>query len=373
MTLSIVIAPDSFKGSLTAPEAAQAMADGVRRVFPEADIRRLPLADGGEGTLDAVLAARGGERQSAVVTGAHGQPLEAAWGLLPDGTAVVEAARVVGLTLPGVAQVPVARRTTAGLGELLRQGLDRGLRRFWIGLGGSATNDGGAGLLAALGVCFMDTFGRPLEPTLEGLESLREADFSALDPRLRECEILLLSDVDNVLCGPRGATAVFGPQKGVAPDQVDMFDERLARLAEEGDYREGLQISLFPGSGAAGGLGYAFLLLGAEQGSGAEQVADLLGLDAALAGARWAITGEGRSDAQTLSGKAPLAVARRAKAAGVPVTLLSGDIDPAAREALAAWFGDCRSLVPGVAAEEAVARAAELLADAAEEAAREMK
>lgn len=373
MPPSLVIAPDSFKGSLTALEAAQAMAAGVRRVFPEADIRLLPMADGGEGTLDAVLAARGGERRHATVTGAHGQPLEADWGLLPDGTAVLEVARVVGLTLPGVAQVPVAKRTTVGLGELLRHGLDQGLRRFWVGLGGSATNDGGAGLLGALGVRFADAFDRSLAPTLDGLETLREADFSGLDPRLRECEIRLLSDVDNVLCGPAGATAVFGPQKGVAPDQVEDYDLRLARLAQAGDTREGLKVSLFPGSGAAGGLGYAFLLLGAEYASGAEQVADLLGLDAALAGARWAITGEGRSDAQTLSGKAPLAVARRAKAAGVPVTLLSGDIAPAAREALDAWFDDCRSLVPGVAAAEAMARAAELLADAAEEAAREMK
>lgn len=374
MALRIVIAPDSFKGSLSALEAAQSMAEGVRRVFPAAETRLLPLADGGEGTLDAVLAARGGERHSVLVTGGHGRALAAAWGQLPDGTAVLEAAQVVGLTLPGMTEVPVARRTTTGLGELLRHVLDRGLRRFWIGLGGSATNDGGVGLLAALGARFFDGANRPLGPTPADLEFLGEADFSSLDPRLKECEILLLSDVDNVLCGPRGATAVFGPQKGVKSEEVAVFDQRLRQLAELADDWKGRRFSLLPGSGAAGGLGYAFLLLGGEYRSGAEEMADLLGLDAALARADWAFTGEGRSDAQTLSGKAPLALARRAKAAGVPATLISGTVDPAARNALSAWFGDCLSLeAGGISTTEAMVRAKGLLADAAEGAARTIR
>lgn len=371
MALRIVIAPDSFKGSLSALEAARAMAAGVRRVLSDAEIRLLPMADGGEGTLDAVLAACGGERRSVTVTGGHGLPVEAAWGLLPDGTAVLEAAQVVGFTLPGMGEVPVARRTTAGLGELLCHGLDCGLRRFRIGLGGSATNDGGTGLLMAFGARFLDGAGRPLAPTLESLDFLDGADFSALDPRLKECEILLLSDVDNALCGPRGATAVFGPQKGVKPEEVAVFDQRLLRLAEVADEWKGLRLSLLPGSGAAGGLGYAFLLLGADYVSGAEEVAHLLGLDAALAQADWALTGEGRSDAQTLSGKAPLAVARRAKAAGVPVTLVSGAVAPEARGALSAWFYACLSLASDdVSVPAAMADAAALLADAAETAAK---
>lgn len=371
MALRVVIAPDSFKGSLTAAEAAQAMAEGVRRVFPAAEIRLLPVADGGEGTLDAVLDAFGGERRTLRVMGGHGRSLETAWGLLPDGTAVLEVAQVVGLTLPGMAEVPVARRTTAGVGELLRLGLDQGLRRFWVGLGGSATNDGGVGLLGALGARFLDVSGRSLEPTLEGLAFLEKVDFSPLDSRLWECEILLLSDVDNPLCGSRGATMVFGPQKGVAPEEAALFDRYLAQLAEEGDGWKGRRLSLLPCSGAAGGLGYAFLLLGAQCRSGAEQLCGLLGLDAALAQADRVLTGEGRTDVQTLSGKAPLAVARQAKAAGVAVTLLSGDIDSAARQALSAWFDDCLFLTDGgVSPAQAMAEAKNLLAAAAEGAAR---
>ncbi len=372
--MRIVVSPDSFKGSLTAVAAAEAIAAGVARVFPAAEIRLLPLADGGEGTLEAVLAARQGEWRQAAVTGGHGKPLEAAWGLLADGTAIVETAQVVGLTLPGMAAVPVARRTTAGLGELLRHCLDLGVRRFWVGLGGSATNDGGVGMLAALGVRFADGAGGRLEPVLENLDRLGGADFSTLDARLRECGILLLSDVDSPLLGPAGATAVFGPQKGVRPDEVARYDRCLGHLAQIGDAWAGRAASLLPGSGAAGGLGYAFQLLGGKFRRGAAELGRLLGVDAALSGADWAITGEGRSDSQTLHGKAPLAVAEMARAAGVPVTLLSGQIAPEADPSLADWFGDRLALVSGgVAVEQAMTKTAERLADLAERAARRKK
>lgn len=372
--MKVVIAPDSFKGSLSALEAAQAMALGVRRVWPAADIRLLPMADGGEGTLDAVLAAAGGSRLQAAVTGAHGGPVTAGYGLLEDSTAVIEVAQVVGITLPGVREVPVAERTTWGLGELLHHCLDRGVRRFWVGLGGSAGNDAGAGMLAALGARFFAGSGAVIAPTLSGLAEFETADFSGLDPRLSSCEIILLSDVNNPLCGEQGATAVFGVQKGVLPAEIARFDERLRRFGAACDRWLGSPLSERPGTGAAGGLGYALQLLGGRYGSGAETLCGLLGLDGALAGAGWAITGEGGSDAQTLQGKAPFVVAQHARRLGVPVTLISGGIAEDAKPRLAEHFDGCFALAgKGVGAERAMREAASLLADRAEVAAKSKK
>lgn len=370
----VVIAPDSFKGSLSALAAAQAMERGIRRVWPEADIRLRPMADGGEGTLDAVLAAIDGQRLVAEVSGAHGRPLQADYALPADGTALIEVAQVVGLTLPGVREVAVAERSTRGIGELIRQCLDRGVRRLWIGLGGSATNDGGVGMLAELGARFLDRDGGPIEATLRGLANFHHIDFSGLDSRLVDCEIHLLTDVGNPLCGEQGATAVFGPQKGVLPGEVVRFDARLALFAAAGDRWFGRLLSTQPGTGAAGGLGYALQLLGGQYASGAEAVCRLLGLDAALKDADWAITGEGRSDCQTLQGKAPFVVARHARQFHVPVTLLSGDIEADALPALSAHFDGCFALVgEGVETERAMREAALLLADCAETAARTKK
>lgn len=367
----VVIAPDSFKGSLSALQAAQAMAQGVRRVWPTAGIRLLPMADGGEGTLDAVLAATGGHRLQATVTGAHGMPVTADYGQLDDGALVIEVAQVVGITLPGVCEVPVAERTTWGIGELMRHCLDRGARRFWIGLGGSASNDGGVGMLAALGARFLDGCGVVIAPTLSGLAEFESADFSGLDPRLRSCEIILLSDVSNPLCGERGATAVFGLQKGVLPAEIGLFDERMHRLGAACDRWFKRDLSGQPGTGAAGGLGYALQLMGGRYGSGAETFCELLGLDDALAGADWAITGEGGSDAQTLQGKAPFVVAQHARRSGVPVTLISGNIEAGARARLSDYFDGCFSLVSEeVSVHQAIRTAADLLVDRTEFAAR---
>lgn len=368
----IVLAPDAFKGCLTAAEATAALACGVRRVWPAADIRACPMADGGEGTLEAVLAATGGTRHSTRVSGAEGHPLQADYGIVRDsGTAcaVLETAKVAGFAQAG--DTPVARRHTAGLGELLREVLDQGVRRCFIGLGGSSTNDGGAGLLAALGVRLLDAAGQALPPTPEGLSRLHQLDFSVLEPRLRDCQIILLSDVDNPLCGAEGASAVFGPQKGVLPEQIADFDARLRHLAKLGDAWAGHAFSQHPGAGAAGGLGYALLLLGADMRSGAEAIAQLNGLDAALAGADWAITGEGRSDLQTLRGKAPQVVAAHARRAGVPVSLVSGAIAPDALPTLSAAFDGCFSSAPGPGPlAEALARAPAHLSDRAEQLAR---
>jgi glycerate 2-kinase len=366
----IVVAPDSFKGSLLAADVAAAIATGVRRALPEAELRLRPMADGGEGTLDAVLAS-GGERRTAHVRGAAGAPVRAAYGLIANNTAVIESAQVVGLTDAEATAHPVEARSTRGLGELILMLLDAGAKSFLVGLGGSSTNDGGAGLLAALGLRLQDANGRPIEATPAGLAALSRLDASALDPRLALARITILSDVDNPLCGERGATAIFGRQKGVGAESVDAIDARLARFATLAEAAVGRRAKERPGAGAAGGLGFALLLLGGELRSGAEVVAELLGLDAALDGADWLITGEGRSERQTLLGKTPLVVARHAAARGVPATLVSGSIDRAALPELSRHFAGCHSITFGPTTLEAcIADAAGLLADRAEQLAR---
>ncbi len=366
----VVIAPNSFKGSMSATEAAAAIAAGVRRVWHDAALRLCPMADGGEGTLDAVLSA-GGERRSARVSGAAGAPVDAAYGQIANDTAIIESAQVVGLTDQGATAHPVERRSTRGLGELIRILLDAGVRRFVAGLGGSSTNDGGAGLLSALGLALLDAKGHSVEPTPAGLEALSRIDASAFDARLAGTRITILSDVDNPLCGKRGATAIFGPQKGVRPESVPTIDARLEHFAKLSEAAVGRSAKDLPGAGAAGGLGFALLLAGGELRSGAEVVADLLGLDAALEGADWLITGEGRTDRQTLLGKAPLVAAQHATAHGVPATLISGAIERSDLAELSRVFAGCESIVFGPTTLEAcVTDAAALLADRAEQLAR---
>jgi glycerate kinase len=365
-----VIAPDSFKGSVSAAQAAVAIAAGLRRVWSDADLRIVPLADGGEGTLDAVLSA-GGERRTARVSGAAGAPVDAAYGVIAADTAVIECAQIVGLTDAGGLAQPVERRSTRGVGELLQQLLSAGMRRVMVGLGGSSTNDGGAGLLAGLGLLLVAADGRVVEPTPAGLAALERVDASGLDPGLAHARITIMSDVNNPLCGERGATAIFGPQKGVRPERVAEIDARLGHFAALAEAALGRRAQDRPGAGAAGGLGFALLLLGGELRSGAEVVADLLGLDAALAGADWLITGEGRSDRQTLLGKTPWVAARRAALMGVPATLVSGGIDRGALPELSRHFAGCHSITFGPATLEAcLADAAGLLADRVEQLAR---
>ena len=373
--MNIVIAPDSFKGSLTALEAAQAMAAGVRRVFPEGNLRLVPLADGGEGTLDALLYSVGGERRTASVSGADGRPVSAAWGVLSSGPrreAVIESAQVVGFAQAG--QSRVAHRSSRGVGELLRLVLEAGFARILVGLGGTSTNDGGAGFLAALGVRLLDYAGQPVDPTPEGLGRLGRVDFSNLDARLADAHLIALTDVDNPLTGPQGATAVFGPQKGVEAHQVAEFDARLAHFAALCDAWAGRAVSRLPGAGAAGGLGYALLLIGAQRMPGARLVCERVGLADAVRKADWVLTGEGRSDAQTLHGKLPLEVARIARLHGVPVTLVSGRIEADARDLLARQFDGCFEAAPEpMPLATALKEAAQLLAQAAEAAAQRRK
>jgi glycerate 2-kinase len=377
--MKIVLAPDSFKGSLTSDEVCAAIETGLRRVLPSAEIVHRPMADGGEGTLDAVLSAsKESRRKQALVRNAAGHSAEAAYALIRHGiyeAAVIEVAQIVGITDSSNMAVPVNARSSYGVGELLRLLIDEGIRHFFIGLGGTCTNDGGAGLLSALGVKFVSSTRKPIAPTPEGLATLISVDVTALDPRLADCAITLLSDVNNPLCGAMGATAIFGPQKGVAASEVSRVDAVIENYATRLEAALQRSAKDQPGAGAAGGLGYALQLVGAKFASGAETVAELIVLKDACAGADWMITGEGRSDAQTLLGKTPFAAAQIARKHGakhLQATLLSGGIDPAALATLNDVFnGGCFSLVPGpISLDQAVIRGAEFLSNTAEQLAR---
>ena len=382
--MKIILAPDSFKGSLSADGVCAALELGLRRVFPsatDAEIIKRPMADGGEGTLDAIVAAlagTGARRKQALVRNAAGQSAEAGYALIRSGiyeAAVIEVAQIVGIEDAHNLAVPVGERSTYGVGELVRLLLAEGIRHFFIGLGGTSTNDGGAGLLAALGVKFTGTFRREIEPTPNGLAKLISVDVTALDPRLAECEITLLSDVNNGLIGERGATAIFGPQKGVAAADVARIDSVIEAYAERLEAALQRSAKDKPGAGAAGGLGYALQLVGAKFESGAQTVARLIGLAEACKGADWIITGEGRSDAQTLLGKTPFAAAKIARERGnktLKATLISGGVDGTALAELNSVFnGGCFSIVPGpMTLDQAVIRAPELIANAAEQIAR---
>ena len=325
--MKIVIAPDSFKESLSAPDVAAAIARGWQRVFPHAEVLLRPMADGGEGTVDAVLAATGGQRRECTVRGPLGEPVQAHWGWLGEGTAVLEMAAASGLHW-----VPRERRdatitSSYGTGELIRAALDAGARRIILGLGGSATNDGGCGLLQALGVRFLDAHDRELPPGGAALARLARIDIGAMDSRLLQARVEIAADVDNPLCGPRGASHVFGPQKGASPQQVEVLDAALGRYASVVAATLGEDHSQLPGVGAAGGLGFAAkAFLHASFRPGIELVAELSGLAEAVQGADLVITGEGRLDSQSLHGKAPVGVARIARAAGVPVIALAGSL-----------------------------------------------
>ncbi|MGW0287843.1 glycerate kinase [Streptomyces sp. NPDC003236] len=324
-TRRVLIAADKFKGSLTAVGVAERVTAGLRRVVPGLEVEALPVADGGDGTVDAAVAA-GFERREVRVAGPLGQEVTAAYALR-GGTAVVEMAEASGLQrLPAGVFAPLTA-STYGSGELLRAALDAGARTIVFGVGGSATTDGGAGMLSALGARFLDADGEPVPPGGGGLAALAWADLSGLDPRLDSVELVLASDVDNPLTGPKGAPAVYGPQKGATPDDVAALDAALAHFAEVLETAAGPRAADFaaaPGAGAAGGIGYGALLLGARFRPGIEVMLDVLGFAPALERASLVITGEGSLDEQTLHGKAPAGVAAAARAAGKEVVAVCG-------------------------------------------------
>ncbi len=324
LRMKVVIVPDKFKGSCPADEVARAMARGWARVCPGDELVLLPVADGGEGTLEAMQAACGGSWQRCAVRGPLGDMVEAAWLLLPDNTAVIEMARASGLALVPTERRDVRRADTYGTGELVRAALDAGCRRFIVGIGGSATNDGGMGLLRALGVRFLSEGGELVAPG--DLCRLAAIDVSGLDARLAACEMVLASDVGNPLCGPQGASAVFGPQKGATPDDVAHMERCLAHLAAVAA-RGGADCANQPGAGAAGGLGWALMrYCGAQMLPGIDVVLEAAHFDEALSGASLLLTGEGSLDEQTALGKVPVGVARRA--GGLPVAAIAGRLGP---------------------------------------------
>lgn len=368
--MKIVIAPDSFKESLAAFDTASAIAEGIRRILPDAECVLRPMADGGEGTVDALLAAHPqGIRHASAVSGPDGRPICAHWGWLGDGVAVVEAASAAGLerTTPGTRDV--ARATSFGLGEQIRQALDAGANRIILGLGGSATNDGGAGMLQALGARLVDDEGKDLPRGGAALASLHRIDLSAFDNRVRRIDLQVACDVDNPLCGPDGASAVFGPQKGANADQVRQLDAALSHYADVCAQTLGSDQRDHPGAGAAGGLGYAALaFLGGHFRPGVEIVAEACGLATAINGADLVITGEGRLDAQTLHGKTPAGVARIAQDAKVPVIALAGSLDEGYQALYGAGVTAAFSIAAGPCTLEfAMHNAAQLLADRAED------
>jgi glycerate kinase len=330
--MKIVIAPDSFKESLSAVAVAAAIEAGFREIFPDADYLCVPVADGGEGTVEAMTAATGGTTLVETVTGPLGRPVAAVWGMTGDGEiAVVEMAAAAGLTLVAAAERDPRLTTTRGVGELVRAALDRGCRRFVLGIGGSATNDGGAGLAQALGARLLDGDGRDLPAGGAALARLARIDVSGLDPRLAACVFDVACDVDNPLVGPLGASAIFGPQKGATPAMVAELDAALAHYAAIVARDLGVAVAALPGAGAAGGLGAGLVaFLGGRLRPGAEIVTTALGLDAAVADADLVITGEGRIDGQTAHGKTPVGVARVAAGHGRPVIGIAGSLGPGA-------------------------------------------
>lgn len=328
--MKIIIAPDSFKESLTAMQVAEAIEQGFSEIFPQAEYIKLPMADGGEGTVESMVAATGGERVNVEVTGPLGAPVKAFYGWMGDGeTAVIEMAAASGLHLVAPEQRNPLITTSYGTGELILAALNHGARKIILGIGGSATNDGGAGMMQALGVQLSDQQGKALTVGGAALVQLVDIDLSQLDDRLAQTDILVACDVDNPLCGAKGASAVFGPQKGATPERVQQLDAALQHYGEKIEQVTGKSVINVAGAGAAGGMGAAlFGLLNARLQPGIEIVTEALKLAAAVQEADLVITGEGRIDSQTIYGKTPVGVARVAKRFDIPVIAIAGSMAP---------------------------------------------
>ncbi|MCF7822399.1 MAG: glycerate kinase [Mariprofundaceae bacterium] len=340
--LHILIAPDSFKGSMNSRQVSRIITEALSRQLPEAEIIQCPLADGGEGTRSIL------------------EPY------MPGHVCLIESAQLIGLNLPEMCSLDVMKRGSAPLGDAILKGLEAGKREFVIGLGGSATNDCGLGMLMALGIQAFDEQGMPVEPNLAGLLTLTRVDITGLDPGLAESRLTILSDVGSPLCGKNGATAVYGPQKGVQASDVEQVDHAISAFADRCAGIFGFDPRLKEGAGAAGGLGFALLLLGGKVVSGAGYVMEKTGFYKALADTDWVITGEGCSDAQTLQGKLPFKIALAAREANVKTALLSGSVEHSACPALEACFDLVISAKPdGMESEEAMLQASSLLKKAA--------
>ncbi len=361
--MRIVVAADSFKESLSALDVCRAVADGIRQALPQADLILCPMADGGEGTVDALVDATCGRRITADVHGPLEDPVQATWGLLgaqaghdpdrrfddtpdpdPPQTAVIEMAAASGLPLVPIDRRDPSKTTTYGTGQLVTAALDAGASRILLGIGGSATNDGGCGCAQAVGVRFLDDSDNELPAGLSGgmLHRIAKIDRTARDPRIDDCRIEVACDVDNPLCGPRGAAAVYAPQKGATPEMIHPLDAGLAQLADVIRRDLGQDVRDLPGAGAAGGLGAGLVaFLGATLRPGIDMVTDAVDLADKIRGADLVITGEGRLDEQSMMGKVIHGVGRIARREGVPAVAICGSIGPGADNALdllAAYF-----------------------------------
>lgn len=362
--MKIVIAPDKFKGSMTALEVAEAVERGLRQVLPDVEIIKVPMADGGEGTVRSLIDATGGVLQEVPVTGPLGEARQASFGILGDGkTAIIEMAAASGLAL-----VPLERRnplitTTRGTGDLIQAAVEAGCQHLIIGIGGSATNDGGLGMAQALGFRFLDAAGQELGPGGGSLIRLAHINTSQVDPRLQELKVTVACDVNNPLIGPEGAAAIYGPQKGATPEMVQQLDQALANFARVVETDLGLTIAEIPGAGAAGGLGAGLMaFLRAELQPGVDIVLDITGLREKLPGAKLVITGEGAMDRQTVYGKTPIGVAKAAKTLGIPVIAIVGSMGPGIETVYAAGIDAVFSILDGPRSlEEAMAKGPELV------------
>jgi glycerate 2-kinase len=366
--MRVLAAPQEFKGSLTAHDAARAIAAGVHEADPTAEVDLAPLADGGPGFVEALVLAAGGERRMVQVRDPLGRPVTAVLGLLDGGrAAVIEMAEAAGLKRLAPSELDPRRASTHGVGDLIRAALDTGAARLLVGVGGSATNDGGAGMAEALGVRLLDRRGRPLPPGGAALTDLYHIDAAGLDPRLRQVEVVVATDVQNPLAGPEGASAIFGPQKGADEATVAELDRALARLAAVVARDLAVDAAETPGAGAAGGLGFGLIAFaGASPRPGFPIVAEAVGLEQRAAAADLILTGEGRLDGQTGYGKTVAGVAAVGRRAARPVVALCGGLLDGWQRLHADGLTAAFSIAPGpLTLVEAEARAAALLRDAA--------
>lgn len=371
--MKVVIASDSYKGSNTSIKVAGAIEEGIRKVDPDLDVVKLPVADGGEGLVQALVPDR--DKWVYVdVAGPMGESLKAEYALFSEGTAVIEMASASGLPLVKGEKDP-RKATTFGTGQLMKDALDRGCRTLLIGIGGSATNDGGTGMARALGARFLDASGNEIEAVGGNLSSIDRVDLSGIHPAVHETVIKVACDVDNPLCGEHGASAVYGPQKGATPEMVKELDANLKYLADLMEKQTGNDMSEVPGAGAAGGLGFGLMAFcGGVLEKGIDLVLDSVGFDDSLDGADLVITGEGRIDGQSVRGKVPVGIAARAKKKDLPVLVIAGDIGPGISNLYDYGIDAVMSTVnKAMPLEEALSRSTELLIDGAERAFRMVK
>lgn len=368
--MHVIIAVDSFKGSLSSRHAGEAITAGIHKVYPEATTTIVPMADGGEGTVEALVQAFKGKIRSTRVTSPLGESVEGLFGELSDSTIVLEMAAASGLPL-----VPPKKRnplvtTSRGTGELILKALDLGARNIILGIGGSATNDGGAGMAQALGVQLFDEVGKELEAGGGALGRLAKIDLYKLDPRLKDTNITVICDVNNPLCGSRGASEVFGPQKGATPEMVQILDLNLEHYAHKIKEQLGLDVKDIPGAGAAGGVGASLLAFTkAKMKTGIETILDMVQFDQMLSKADLVITGEGRIDAQSLYGKVPMGIVQRAVKQAKPVLAIVGSIGPEAEVLYKHGLTSIVSIANGpITLEESMEEAANLMIEATERA-----